>query len=210
MGESSYEKVYRLLAVSLEGRRLEGAVRHGIESTRVSGVSFYLNKSGSLGQPATARPVYTISTDSNPHMMKVESADRVWFDASAYMSDEAAISVINANFGVKGRVPTYFCKKEVVTGEKYRHGTVSFPKWLSAAFNEKFRSQLTEARNRVEDQISRMKGSKEYADSEREFLTKCAIRDIKAAMAAYRHLGDEALKQAVQEFLCDDVFEFGG
>lgn len=136
------------------------------------------------------------------------SPNNLWLSVDNFFNNKESQVVVGANFGVKGRVATYFCRKTIISGEHSRRGTSSFNSWLSYSLSDKFQPQLVEAKNRVKAQMEEMRWSQAYADAEQAFLAECAIRDIKTALAAYKHLGDDMLKQAIREFLCDDVFEF--
>lgn len=208
MGESSYDKVYKLLEATKEGRELVATVGRRIASMKVTGVIFSLTVPDAVGQPATASPRYVVSTDDG-ELMKVGTGD-FWLEASSFVSTRDARAVVEANFGIKGRVATYFCRKTVVLGDDSRRGTNSFHRHLCYSIGEKYSPEMKDAKDRVRSQILEMRESQAHADAEREFLVGCAVKDIKAALAAYKHLGDATLKQAVQEFLCDDVFEFVG
>jgi hypothetical protein len=206
MGESSYDKVYKLLEATKECRELEAAVGRRIASMKVTGVTFSLMAPNSVGQPATASPRFVVSTDDG-ELMKVSGGD-FWMESSSFVSTRDAKAVVEANFGVKGRVATYFCRKTVVLGDDNRRGTNSFHRSLCYSIGEKFDQEMRGAKERIKAQVLEMRESEAYTNAEREFLVGCAVKDIKAALAAYKHLGDATLKQAVQEFLCDDVFEF--
>lgn len=206
MGESSYDKVYKLLEATKECRELEAAVGRRIASMKVTSVTFSLMAPDSVGQPATASPRFVVAVEDK-ELMKVSAWD-FWLSVSTFVQQNETRAVVEANFGVKGRVATYFCRKTVLTGEDNRRGTSSFHNHLCYSLGEKFDQEMKDAKERIKAQVLEMKESEAYALAEREFLATCAVKDIKAALAAYKHLGDAMLKQAVQEFLCDDVFEF--
>jgi hypothetical protein len=205
MAESSYIKVYERLASCADGRALAAKIAERIASLRVADVEFVLARPDKLGEPARAVPRFVVASSLGPHC-KVENSS-FWLEVDAFAARAEVKAVIDANFGVKGRVPTYFCRKDVVLGDDSRRGTLSFYSWWTRKLGENHDASIEAAKARVGAQIREMAASEEVQAKGRAFLVEQAVRDIKLALSAYDHLGKEVLKEAIDEYLIHSITE---
>lgn len=203
MGQSSYEKIYKALYNTKQVQALLESVHEKIVNAHVFDVEFTLHRPEKTGDQARAAarfkvrlPTGTGSTENG----------QVWI--SLGIDKRAVVPIVDELFGVKGGVPTYFCRKDVVTGEKYHKSAGSFPDWLDTELRSQFKAEIEAAQARILEEVRDWQGSELVARKQREFLVSSAMEDIKKVLAGYDHLGKDVLKSALDEFLVHSVFEY--
>lgn len=206
MSESSYEKVYQRIFDTKQCKALIENIPRQIEEVHVVDVDFTLSRPDELGQPAVAVPSFKVKI---PGGAVSTTNGQIYLELGNILGESQIRPLIDEVFGVKGGVPTYFCRKDVVNGRTYRSGTVSFSSWLIRRVGSQHATAIEQARTRVLEQVRDWQASEMVIRKQREFLVKSATDDIKKSLASYQHLGQDVLKAALEEFLIHDVFEFG-
>lgn len=205
MGESSYDKICSRMAEHKKVQEFLATIPEKLAAARVVRVDFVLERPEEVGKPARAVPKCIVevngSTNSTPD-------GRVWIALSTFITDGAVRPLIDELFGQPGGVPTYFCKKEILTGEKYDRRRNSFAEWLRANMVDQYRDLIAHTVERLAEEAKTALASEENVAKSREFLVRAACEDIKKALASYSHLGSEVLKAAVDEYLVHSIFEF--
>jgi len=204
MAESSYDKVSRLISETAEGRAVMAKARERMATLRVTDVMFQLARPEKLGDPARATPRFVVG-NCDGELTKTENGS-IWLNGSSFVMQRECKQAVEATFGIK--VKTYFIRKDVLLGDTRRRGTNDFHNWMSSRFSELHGQEMEAVKTRILEQVRDMRASGDLVAREHEFLARCAVDDIKKALASYKHLGEAVLKQAVQEFLVDDVFEY--
>ncbi len=206
MGQSSYDRVYELIMATKEGQTFEALITRRINTLHVDSVEFEVEIHKEPGASAVLNPVFNIKHESDQTSRQYDCCWDILRPLRSTTGDiigaDEVKAVLNATFGVN--VPTFGCKKEVATGDKYRKHTNTFRDFL----NNRYRDRLSHAKERLTNEIDALIKSEKFAQMKQEAMVKCALRDISAALAAYRHLGKDVLRQAIQEFIIEDVFEY--
>jgi len=203
-GKSSYDKVYERIFATKQCKALLATLPEKLNGIHVIDVDFTLQRPEEIGRPAVATPQY-----------KVKSVDgvfnttngQIYLEIENFLSESKLRPLIHEVFGVKGGVPTYFCRKGVVDGSDRRKGTRSFSDWLVRQLGNTHDAAIASAKQRVMEQVRDWQASELVATRQREFLVKCAVDDIKKALGAYDHLGKEVLAAAIDEYLVHSITE---
>jgi hypothetical protein len=199
---SSYEKVYERIFASRQCRALLASIADKLDAVHISDVYFTLNRPDEIGQPATATPQFKVVL---PTGTVHTSNGSIWIDPGP--GGKAARELVEMLFKQPNGVPTYFCNKDVVLGDKARKGTDSFPEWLHAKTRSMFEEQMEAVRVRIAEEYQDWSGSEYVERKRREFMVASAIEDIKRALGAYDHLGKAVLKEAIDEYLVHSIVE---
>jgi hypothetical protein len=208
MEKSSYEKVYELLSNCPDGHALRARVLERIENFKIDKIEYILERPKELGQPAKVMVKFHTIAGILTYSFQPSSPPRIYIDIYPFLLPNEVETLVNENFGVKGRVSTYNCNKDVILNKKDRNGTIPFVSWLRRNLSQEFYPILKNAENRVSEEFSKLLTDQSTIEGANSFLTECAINDIKIALSSYKHLGDDTLKRAIQEFICDELFEF--
>lgn len=204
MGQSSYDKIYEAMWLTKQVQSLVvDSFKEKLGKSHVVDVSFFLKKPEVIGKPAQATPRFKVMLPNGT----VSTEDgRVWIGID--IDKSVARHIVEQLFGVKGGVPTYFCKKDVVLGDKTHKRAISFREWLDSKIRMSFRAEILETEARIQAEVQDWLASELVARRQREFLVKSAMADIKMTLAAYDHLGKDVIKNALEEFLVHSVFEY--
>jgi hypothetical protein len=178
--------------------------RERLVTLNVSGVRFKLQTARSVGDKAVALPMAVVSHCDGEYGSTHNG--QIWMAGSSFLSSQECHDLVRAAFGVT--VKTYFIDKGVLVGNKHRKNTASFYEYAAGMFEKEYAAEMQAAQGRLLKQTQELLESSETVRLGEEFLAQHAVADIKLALAAYAHLGKDILKQAIQEYIVDDVFEF--
>ena len=203
MGESSYIKIYAALEKTSECRALEQTLLRRIDSLAVTRVEWLLVRPSAIGVAADALPRFVVET-CDGEFSKTTGPD-LWIGADRFVAYSEVREVVKATFGVKGKVPTYFCKESTVVDGSGNNE--SFHAWIKRAWSRKHMATTEAAGSCLAVQINRILASEQLQVDKRAFLVQSAIADIKAALGAYDHLGKEVLKEAIDEYIIHSIVD---
>jgi hypothetical protein len=203
MGKS-YEAVYKRLAQMPDALRHLSRYESAVRSAGIISYHFELQR----GDVPTVSPWFKV--DCSGEELRVRGGDRhVDFDVDRFIPREALEAVVERYFGAPDGVPTYFCKKETILKGKdgKRDRQESFRSWFQDYARDRTKDSRDAASARILAQMSAMSQSEEFLPDQNKALVRFAVDEIRTVLKRYKTLGEDVLKQGVQEFIVEGVLD---
>ncbi len=220
MGTSSYHKINLALADTPEYRAFRETIINRIRTLNLQSISFSPIKenphdydiriivtcegmepirlwpgSGQTGEERIRKTNFSLGT-------LLQTSEIVEFANALWMSNK--VSTYNCNF----YTPTRRNSKGVDV--KVKRASCVSEEWTRFAFDNIFnqsRWYLDEALQRIRDQASDSFNSEEGQRKLQDMLNRTAIDEIVLALKKFRHLPEDVLKTAFQEFVVGNLLE---
>lgn len=208
---SSYDRVFRLLNETDEAKKIRTRIAKAYEEARITGWKFWLTTDDKerpfAGVTFTTR--FVAKSEFRYYDREGLPSRQVYLDPLALTDSTEIKEIVYRHFGHD--VPTFFCRKEVVLAgcskERGRKTTDSFPQWFGDAVKSEFYDAKLEAERRILEAASVIVESPEFKEERHQALLRGAKADLVKMMQKYAPLGEEFLREALQEFVVADVLE---
>lgn len=211
---TSYERVARSLCALQEFTPFVERCERALREARLREVRFRVSVSGG---EAEARPEFVVTLSGTELTYAPGSQVSLSLDGRAVEMAELN-EFARRSFD---RVPGFGCKLENLTGgrsskrskrledlgQTVRQGWDGFAEFAMAEIGERLKDLRAEAEARVSAEIRAALEDPGLGARRREALVSAAHREIGKALSAYRHLGDEVLRDAVAAFVVGSVME---
>lgn len=200
---SSYTKISRNLVATAEAQELLNDIILGLSEAEIVGYQFFLKKSDDM---ADARVVYEIKVGSQTTKVDIDDTPKMIPHLGRFI-DEKKLEKVIGLYWKQEKFPTYFCKKNQVLHGGSRG--VGFTRMMMESINSRLDGTdvLEKASNRLLDQKAKLEASEDFQNERAAFLKKNATEDIGKVMKLYNHLGDDVLREALQDFVVNFTLE---
>lgn len=216
MARSGYEAVYEDLLRTPEARAVLGSLARWLSEASVSGYGFLVRTDHEMAVARTftswsvrVGPSYVADFRDDEYTKFRVDLDRVLDE------DGAAGRILTANWGVRGRVGTRNCARDVGlrgrSGNRFGDGAV---RPFSEALLEAARSDRAlaaaraEAESRIVGHMVSTSQTAEFASRRRDALAEAASREVRAVLLKYREVPDSVLAEAVRGAAVEGVMDW--
>lgn len=210
---SGYAAIHESLISSPEANALiEGIARH----IREACIDHYDFRTITNEGIADTETTWVINVGPNKRYFTNDQYTRFYIDVQLQVEDDAAEHIINANFGVKGRIGTRNCRKEILLNGRSSYGRSGFKPWVQSfpsylreyvGNNKMILLFAEESRNRIIADMIRICESDEFAKRRQKFLCTEAQVEIMKTMRKYRNLPQNVLNEALSMSCVEGIME---
>jgi hypothetical protein len=219
---SSYDRIYKLLLDTAEGKELLASIRAKYENARITRHTFELKTHDERGNPM--RPYASVVFHTNFH--PEATFNRGGTNGNCHLStwrlaEDADFDIIaKKHFGKEGGVPTFNCQPETVFGtsvdkkkQRGRKDAQSFSSWGRNHVDEIFKEDRLAAEKRLNEEAWAVmynpgfEVNEAFEAEKKSALVNFCMRDVREVLCKFSFLGDDVLREALREFAVADVLE---
>jgi hypothetical protein len=205
---SSYAKVYVALTKTETWNKLIEAVETKLRDAKVDSVAF---KCTATSEKVFVYPLLKIMySDLKTEEWEyghVNDAERWSISYNHLWNATDFWQVIDNHFGPDKDVKTRNCKLEVLKHGNYKKDTKSFYSWASDMLETKYLESIKETVKRLRVDCLKVLATETYAQALKDAEVKFCKSTITAAMMQWRHMPDEILREAWDQFIATAVME---
>jgi len=115
--------------------------------------------------------------------------------------------IVNTHFGSDKDVGTRNCKIDIVFAGLYNRNILSFYAWASKILEDTYQERTLQIRDDLRVECLKVIATDEYRKTLKEAEVQFCKDTITSAMMKWRHMPDETLREAFNQFITTSVME---
>ena len=208
--QSSYHKIYVALTKTETWKELCEKVELRLSNATITQQKFVCID---WDDRPFLRAKFTISFgngDTNTEWETRNEADPIGHESvsnSCLWRTSELKSVVTNHYGKAGDVKTRNCKFSVIENGSYKNDTDSWLTWASRKLTNTYYERIKDLTFKLRASCKKVMDSPEFAVAKREAEIQACKDQISATMLHWRHMPDDVLKEAWNQFIAADLME---
>ena len=205
---SSYHKIYVALAKTESWRKLIETIELKLHNAKLRETIF---DCVACDEYTRVYPVFIIDygfSKTERWSLRNNNDSDQWYVAFNNFWNPAEFKhIVNTHFGSDKDVGTRNCKIDIVFAGLYKRNIESFYSWGSKILEDCYRGQTLQIRDRLREECLKVIATDEYRKTLKEAEVQFCKDTITSAMMKWRHMPDETLREAFNQFITTSVME---
>lgn len=205
---SSYYKIYVALTKTETWRQLIETVELKLHNAKLGEVKF---ECAVTDEYTRVYPIFVIDygfSKTDRWELRHPNDSNQWYIAFSNFWDPASFKhIVNTHFGSDKNVGTRNCKTEIVFAGNYKRDILSFYSWASKILENRYQEQIIKIKDQLTIDCLKVLATETYTKSLKEAEIQFCKDTITSVMMKWRHMPDEILHQAWNQFITTSVME---